>query len=50
MEKPMTDNYREPLTPREQELSDRAGSRLLLIWLMSLAIIAELAVIVHLAK
>lgn len=39
-----------PMSEREKLLAERAGSRMLLIWLLVLVIAVESMVIVHLVK
>ena len=39
----------ETLTEREKELSEKLGSRLLLIWLLAFVAVIELLVIFHVA-
>lgn len=38
------------MTAREKELHERAGARMLLIWLLAMIIAVQTMVIVHLAK
>jgi len=38
------------MTAPEKELAERAGSRMLLIWLLAMIIAIQLMVIIHLAK
>jgi hypothetical protein len=43
-------NDKPAMTAREKELAERAGSRMLMIWLLAMIIAIQLMVIVHLAK
>jgi hypothetical protein len=39
-----------PMTEREQALAERAGSRILVIWLLAAVIAVETLIIVHLVR
>ena len=43
-------NDKPEMTAREKELAERAGSRMLLIWLLAMIIAVQTMVIIHLAK
>lgn len=43
-------NNKASMTAREKELAERAGSRMLLIWLLAMIIAIQTMVIIHLAK